>query len=292
MDKIDKYFNEFLDFLEHNEICKGDIVYVGSDVSGILLGARRELDIKDRPSQNMFLNRLIDTLQIAVGNEGTLLFPNFTWAFCRGEVFDFRKTHGEIGVLNNFILENRKDFLRTRHPIYNFMVWGKNATLLSAIDNQDSWGKDSPFAYLYEHHGKQINLNVPFNKCITFQHYVEQCINAPYRYKKFFMGKYVDENGNELERIYSMFVRDLAISSSPYLPEEFFVDSHAARVDFFHEYKVIFMKLDDIYYCIKNDLLNNKGKHIYHFIDYEPDWNCQNTHRKEIKLNEEMTIEI
>ena len=52
-------------------ISKGDIVYVASDITQLLVAIRKKEDLKTKEQQNEFLNGLIDAFQEAVGEEGT-----------------------------------------------------------------------------------------------------------------------------------------------------------------------------------------------------------------------------
>lgn len=114
---------------------KGSILYIVSGVTKIVKTAQNDLGAKSIGGRDTFLYELIDMLQQLVGEEGTLLFPVFNWDFCKGETFDYKKTQGKVGDLNNFVLNNRGDFKRTRHAIYSFMVWGKDQNMLRAMDN-------------------------------------------------------------------------------------------------------------------------------------------------------------
>lgn len=280
---MERFFFDLKEKLKHIGIRKGDIIYIASDGTLLINEARKKYGIKNLEERNTFLWKFIDTLQDIVGNDGTLLFPVFTWKFCKGEIFDIRKTKGEVGILSNWILDNRKDFVRTKHPIYSFMVWGKDAKYLQNLNNIDAWGKDdSPFAYLHRKHAKMMLLNVSLQRGFTFMHYVERCLNVPYRYNKLFIGKYVDENGIESIRKYSMYVRDLNITSQEYLPDEFLEKFGIVSSCSVNEQKIKVFDLAESYDIVKNDYLNNAGNMCYKFKNYELEWNKGATHDDEI----------
>ena len=263
-------------------ISKGDIVYVASDITQLLVAIRKKEDLKTKEQQNEFLNGLIDAFQEAVGEEGTLLFPAYTWSFCKGKPYDVKKTPGVVGVLNNWILKYREDFKRTAHPLYSFLVWGKDTDLLVAMDNQESWGVDSPFMYLKENHGKLFLLNVSLQRAFTFMHFVEQSVEVPYRYHKYFLGEYTDAQGRTTKRCYSMYVRDLDIDIQEYLPDSFMEDAglmHGVQTE---DLTLKAFDLTEAYPVVAEDLLHNGGKNCYHFTDYEIDWEKGRTHEHEI----------
>ena len=81
---------------------KGDIIYMASDITLCLTQARKN-GIKSQMQIDSYLNEFINVLQDIVGVEGTLLFPVFTWKFCRERFFDARTSLGEVGSLNNWI---------------------------------------------------------------------------------------------------------------------------------------------------------------------------------------------
>ena len=79
-------------------ISEGDSVYVSSDITQFVVKAQKKENITTTDDRDRFLHELIDMLQHVVGKEGTLLFPVFTWSFCKGKPFDVKKTPGEVGV--------------------------------------------------------------------------------------------------------------------------------------------------------------------------------------------------
>lgn len=277
-----EYFKRFERALKEMPIHEGDILYVTSDISLLMHYAYKNLDIKTMEQRTTFLNNLVNVFQNTVGEKGTLLFPVFTWKFCKGKEFDYRKTKGETGIFANWILENRNDFARTKHPLYSFMVWGKDIEYLKALDNLDSFGSDSPFAYLHNHCAKLLLLNVSLQRGFTFMHYVEESLRVPYRYMKEFCGKYIDEYGKEETGKYSMYVRDLAIESEENLPEEFLTDPKINFITTIDDVKLRMIKLAEAYNIVEQDLLYNKGQNCYKFLNYEIDWTKGATHEDEI----------
>lgn len=252
-------------------IKSGDIVYVASDITLPLCNAYKE-GVRTKSDRDNYLHELINMLQGVIGSEGTLLFPVFTWAFCRGKGFDAKTTLGEVGSLNNWILQNRTDFIRTRHPIYSFMVWGRAADLLAALDNISGWGDNSPFAYLHYNGGKMLYINVSLQRGLTFMHYVEETEKVPYRYTKAFRGSYTDSRGKTTEKIYTMYVRDLAIQSAEYMPDEFLLHSGIMQEKFVQDISLKSLNLNAAYEPLRKDLLENGAENFYKFTDYKLNW--------------------
>ena len=263
-------------------IGKGDMVYIASDASLLLMEARKKCEVKTASQRNKFLHCFIDTLQEIVGEQGTLLFPVFSWSFCRGESFDIRHTPGEVGALNNWVLEHRQDFRRTKHPLYSFMVWGHGANALVNLENMDAWGSDSPFAYLHENDGKMLLLNVTLQRGFTFMHYVEESVKVPYRYQKNFRGSYTDDQGLTCIRSYTMYVRDLAISSQEYAPDTMLEDKGIVKISKWGEMTLKGFNLAESFPVVADDLRHNGGRMCYKFANYELVWDKGATHADDI----------
>ncbi len=279
---MSQMIEDFRNGLSALGITKGDTIYIGSDITTLMVTARKKEGIVEKKAQDAFINSLIDELQNAIGKEGTLLFPVFTWDFCKGSLFDVKKTQGSVGVLNNWVLNNRSDFQRTSHPIYSFMVWGRDTNLLVSMDNQEAWGEDSPFEYMNANHVKLVLINVPLQRAFTFMHYVEQKVEVPYRYHKYFIGRYTDKNGCTTNRCYSMYVRDMSIDSKENMTDAFMEDCGVMKGIQTDYFSLKSLDLSDVYIVVKNDLLFNGGKNCYYFTNYEIDWGKGRTHEHEI----------
>lgn len=262
-------------------IRNGDSIYIASDTTRMLVEMKRRYGIKNAKEREGFLSGLVEELQRAVGTEGNLLFPVFSWDFCRGKSFDRRLSLGEVGALNNWVLKNRRDFLRTRHPMYSFLVWGKDAEILANLDNLDAWGEDSPFAWLHRK-GKMLLLDVSLQRGFTFMHYVEESVRVPYRYFKNFRGLYTELDGTTTERSYVLYVRDLDIISHEYLPDSFLEEAGAMKVQPCGDIVLKIIDLAKAYDVVSEDLRQHNGSHCYRFDNYTIDWDKGATHADDL----------
>lgn len=274
---LEWFFEEFMETLRQLGIGRGDILYVSSDLKKLFYLLASEHDILLSEERSRILHGMVRCIQQMVGEEGTILFPVFSWSFCRGDGFDYRRTKGEVGAFSNWVMQNRKDFVRTRHPMYSFMVWGKDAGYLKTLDNQDAWGVSSPFQYLYENKAKQMMFNIEAYKGLTFGHYVEQFIKVPYRHPKYFFGTYVDEKGNEEIRMYSMYVRQSGVEVSSSVRNEFLIQHGAARQKEWKGNKITSVDISLCFPLLKDDMVNNYGRNTLAFGDYKMDWGKINT---------------
>lgn len=239
------------------EIEKGDTLLVSSDLKGLLFQCLEHGDDTD-------LNVFLESLMGAVGIEGTILLPTFNWDFCKGITFNYRRTPSRTGSLGKVALK-RKEFLRTKHPLYSFAVWGKDARKLYEMENKDSFGLDSPFSYLKEVKAKNLFIDVSYQDSFTFAHYAEEWEGSvPYRYVKDFTAGYIDEQGREEVRTYSMFVRDLGknvhVTIDPM--EKQFVEAGAVRRYEINGVDFRLLDLDKAYELMKKDILYNRSRNL------------------------------
>lgn len=262
---------------------QGDTLYVMNDIVHLMIDAKHKMNIRTAEDRDTFLNRIVDTLQEAVGEEGTLLFPVFNWDFCKGVPFDIRNTKGKTGVFGDWIRQNRKDFSRTKHPMFSFMVWGKNSEIITSLSNIDSWGEDSPFEWFYQNYVKGLAFGVDMGKGYTFEHYIEEKIHVPYRYMKDFRADYIDANGEKTNRVYKMFVRDLDVDLVELdTPDEFFIKNCNMKVAELDSLKLSLVTLKDTFEPLRQDFLYNNAANTYKFINYKIDWNVYQTHEDDL----------
>ena len=238
------------------KIEKGDVVLFTSDITDLYLQCQDNGEILD-------VNILLNHFQEAIGEEGTLLIPTYNWGFCQGKPFDYKKTPSKTGAIGNAALR-RKDFIRTKHPIYSFAVWGKDADKLVAMENIESFGPDSPFAYLEQVNAKNVFIGASLRNSFTYIHYIEQKLGAKYRYSKMFKSHYIDQNKVDTVKEYAMYVRDLdlGVVCAP----DPFVDTLYANhiVQHGHINGVPFevIRFNDVTPFIQEDILHNKSKNL------------------------------
>lgn len=248
---------ELKDYSKYMDVQQGDIVFISSDTRRMLCDAMHNHSDSD-------LNLFLDGLIKSVGEEGTIILPTYNWGFCEGEAFDYKKTKSRTGRLSAIALE-REDFKRTKHPIYSFVVYGKYKEELCAMENRDSFGGDSPFAFFRNHNIKNYIIDVTLENCFTFVHFVEeQSGMVDYRYIKNFEGDYIDEGGNQTKREYSMFVRklDLDVQSTVDLIEDDFIKTGIEHEIQINSSKIKCIRMGDAYDIILRDIKDNKSKKI------------------------------
>jgi len=242
-----------VELIEKLELKKGDCAYISSNflrISSFLKEEKKKID----------LNNFIDSLIEKVGKDGSIFIPTFNWDFCNGKGFHYLKSKSLTGALGNAALK-RKDFKRTKNPIYSFMVAGKNKEEICELSHKSCFGLDSPFGYLIKHDAKQIFIDTKIG--FTLVHVAEENVSVPYRFKKEFKGLYIDDNNNRFEDTYFMYVRDYNSKVKWTKVTAKFWKVLNKRNAFRHKvYKKIHIrtvKLKEAYNLAINDLKNNKG---------------------------------
>ena len=235
---------------------RGDRALIASDIRQMCWAIHYD-DLTAR------LHQFIELLKEKIGAEGTLLFPTYNWDFCKGVTFNYKKTRSRTGSLSQLAL-NREDFTRTHHALYSFAVWGKESERLYNMNDSNSFVGDTPFDWLYRNGGKMIMLDVTPNRCFTFIHYCEEKNQVDYRFLKEFHGKYIDENDQESERMYSMFVRYLDERNVILNPNdhEWFKSEGVLKEQLVDEIPIGCMLFDEAYKLMDHDIKHNAARNL------------------------------
>ena len=180
---------------------RGDVILIHSSI-------KRTLDKYRRQGVDLLPEHVLESFLRAVGQEGTLMLPLFNFDFPKTKFFDIRSTKSQMGILTECGRMHPKA-VRTGNPIHSFAIIGMKSGAFKDINNESSFGKDSPLGILHSLNGKVASLDVNETGSMTFYHYVEEICRVPYRYFKNFSGTYVDIFGVQSQRTYKFYVRDL-----------------------------------------------------------------------------------
>lgn len=264
------------------DVKEGERIWLASELIPYYFQCRKSKEEFDA-------SHLIDAFQNAIGPAGTLLIPTFTYDAKNYEFFDIKNSKSITGVLTNTALK-RPDFKRTKHPKHSFAVWGADQDLLVNMENKNSFGIDSPFAYCLSKNVRQIMFGTDYDHCFTFVHFAEFICNVPYRYTKEFNITYVDEDGKESQFVCEYPVRDLSIEPTQQmnLIGEVLEKKGIAKMIPIRGIKNYSVDLAKSYPVICSDILDNMCRNIYDFnVSREElfaDWKNKNTDAANIKL--------
>jgi aminoglycoside 3-N-acetyltransferase len=185
-------------------ICPGSIVLVHSDA---IVAAQ----LPAAPEEER-LDLLIEAIEAAIGADGTLLMPAFSYSFTKGELFDIQNTPSAVGMLTERF-RARPGVLRTTDPIFSFACRGPRARELCAIPVTECFGAESVFAALHRMNAHIVDLGCTLSQGGTFVHYVETAHGVDYRYRKVFSGTAISPTGQTSECSVVYNVRDLTRKS-------------------------------------------------------------------------------
>lgn len=124
---------------------------------------------------------VIDASLEAVGPEGTVMVPTFTFSFAGAGSMPFHpaKTPSRVGLITD-VFWRRPDARRSRHPTHSVAAIGRYAEYLTAgHENTSAFSKHGPWGKLVELNGYVMLLGVGFNVC-SFFHAVEDRLELPY----------------------------------------------------------------------------------------------------------------
>jgi len=178
---------------------QGDAVFSHSNIGyfGIPKG--------ERSVTNAFQTILNAVLEV-IGAEGTLIVPTFTYSFSQGQDFEPDGTPSDCGVFTEMLRRLAISY-RSEEPNISVAAIGKKAQQLTENLPENAYAVNSFFDRFYQEGGIICNLN--FDAGSTFIHYVERCLQVPYRFDKMFSGN-VWKNGQPEKRSSIIWVRYLA----------------------------------------------------------------------------------
>lgn len=160
---------DFIDGLRDLDIKHGDKVFVTSSLSrfGYVEGGAEAI------------------VEVLKEYCSAVVMPSFNFSIFSKDkiVFNPDETPSEMGAITEAF--RRSGVKRTLNLFHPLCYWGVD---LSKCDTYDTWGEDSPYAYMSKNGFKMLMLGTNFYSCPIF-HYCEQRNNVPYREAVEYTGK-------------------------------------------------------------------------------------------------------
>jgi aminoglycoside 3-N-acetyltransferase len=252
--------DEFSSGLTEVGILKGDVLNIHSSI--FTFGIPSDCKIIDVP-KNIF-----KILFEIIGTEGTIAVPAFNFDFCKGVPFNRQTTPPKLmGSFSEYVF-SLKESIRSFHPMQSVSVIGKYADEITKNDTSSSFEEHGPWATLEKLEAKVVLLGSDFKSPSIF-HMVEEREQVPYRYWKSFPGKYID-NGEESERTYKMYVREL--EPSPLLNlsslEQLLVERNLIRYAYVGTGRISCFLASDFIACAKEKIRINPYYFVSNHTDY------------------------
>jgi aminoglycoside 3-N-acetyltransferase len=191
------------DALRKVGVAQGDTVFVHSSIMhfGMLATAHR----------SQVLLAIATTLQQAVGNEGTVIVPTFSYSFTKNEVFDVQNTKSTVGDLSNFF-RKMPDVVRNEQPLFSVAAWGRHKDAILQIGTH-TFDERSIFGIIHQKlNAKILMLGAAFYDHCSFMHHIEYMAGVPYRTPKNYTGIVIKADGSRYQTTTQFTVRDLVLN--------------------------------------------------------------------------------
>ena len=144
------------------------------------------------------LSDFINIIKDIIGHKGMMAFPAFTFNLKQNDIFDVHKTTPyNMGVISDYAFKI-KNFTRNNNPIYSYLLFGKENSLVENLSYKICFGKGSIFELFKDKNFKLLLLGCNYQEGATFIHNIEYEMKASYRKKIFLKRKiiYNDEIKN------------------------------------------------------------------------------------------------
>lgn len=200
----------------------------------------------------------------------TLVFPTFTFSFSNYEDYDIINSRTRMGMLNEYV-RKLPEAVRTKDPLMSFCIIGEDKGLAKTTGNR-CLGTGSVFDNLHNTSNvKIVFLGTDLKECCTYLHYVEEQLRVPYRYDKEFSGKVIDENGNETQETYILYVKYKdVIPMTPVGFEQHLIKNNYCKKIALGDSYISCMRENDIYNEIKNWLETDVNSFLARPYDETP----------------------
>ena len=202
----------------------------------------------------------LDTFKDAVGEQGLIVMPTFSYSACEGEVFDVNntKSKSKIGVLPEYF-RKQKDVKRSLHPIFSFAAWGDKAEDFLKFESFNCFGEKHIFGKLYNINATYVLFGIDMQHGATYVFYSEQKINVYYRYYKNFPA-IIRDNNKEFKTTVKYFVRNLNLNPKDYFYE---LEKRSLETGITNSFKfgsgnILIMKSQEIDGLIREEVKKNK----------------------------------
>jgi len=248
---------KYRELIAHLGISPGSLLMVTADLTRLAMMARRKEGEFD-------IDFFIDSIQQRLGTEGTLVIPAFNFNLKNKGYYNPARSLPITGAVAIAALK-RPDFVRTRHPLHSFLVWGRHAETLAALNNRSSFDKDSPFAFLQEHQATMLLLDTSISAAFTFVHHVEEMEKVNYRkYRKIEI--LVDENdGKPVRKEFLLYAKKSGWTMDLEGLEKLLTEQNIARRIMLNQISCTIVDMEASYPVIKHDILINKARNLARF---------------------------
>lgn len=124
---------------------------------------------------------VVDALLRALGPQGTLVVPTFTYPTAGDPMFVFDPVHtpSQMGAISE-AARQRPHARRSIHLAHSIAAIGPLAESIATSGGASGWDADSPMRQVFDRNGRYLLLGVPYQN-LTAMHLCEVWLGLPYR---------------------------------------------------------------------------------------------------------------
>ncbi len=124
---------------------------------------------------------VVDALLQALGPQGTLVVPTFTYPTAGDPAFVFDPVHtpSQMGAISE-AARQRPNAHRSIHLAHSIAAIGPLAQTIATSGGASGWDADSPMRQVFDRNGRYLLLGVPYQN-LTAMHLCEVWLGLPYR---------------------------------------------------------------------------------------------------------------
>ncbi|MFN0075073.1 MAG: DUF4910 domain-containing protein [Prosthecobacter sp.] len=155
---------------------------------------------------------LHEALREAVGPQGTILVPVYTYSVGRREVFDLKDTPSTTGEFTEFF-RKQPGAVRSADPMLSMAGTGPQAEKLLTNLPRTCYGHGSVYDRLYEADARIVTVGLGLYWA-TYRHYIEEHCHVPFRFPKLFTG-FIRESGKERKETWTYYAAPFTKNCAP-----------------------------------------------------------------------------
>lgn len=207
------------------------------------------------------LNYLFEALrQYCLKKNKLIITPSFNFEFNKTKIFDVVNSRSNFGLFSNYILKYEKNFERSLHPLFSFIIIGNEKKIKYLKKNEflNGFGKKSLFDHLYKDEISSFHLNCNLHDAFSSLLYFETKFKVPYRSIKKQKGTILDKK------------KKFQINASFYARKDLGFKRQISKIEKLIEKKDILKRCNIKNYNLIKINLNNLEKILFEKIKKNP----------------------
>ncbi|MGE0278490.1 MAG: AAC(3) family N-acetyltransferase [Alphaproteobacteria bacterium] len=193
----------------------GDTLYLGIDVGRVPLPKYQAALTREaiRARERKWCEFIYECLREAIGGEGTLLVPTFTYAYAGGAPYINEETPSETGPFTEYV-RTLPGSVRSLHPIHSIAGIGPKAGIILDNVGKAAYGAMSPYARFTNENVKFLCLGTSIGESLTYVHHLEHIYGSNHRYHKVFDTS-VSRHGRAIDGPWLCYLRYFGVAAKP-----------------------------------------------------------------------------